>query len=165
MEHQRRRELTLAEKNSIVLLHRANLRGREISERLNIHIRSVYRWIRLSERRGNTENLPRAGTPRKTTPEQDQLIIDTARRQPLSNAVEMRQKTGVPLTIQTYRKRLHEAGIHHRVPATKPFLTERHKEQRMAFALQYYPKDYSFWRYVVFCDEKTFSTTDHGQLD
>ncbi|KAK3895407.1 hypothetical protein Pcinc_000861 [Petrolisthes cinctipes] len=65
---------------------------------------------------------------------------------------------------KTYKKRLHEAGIHHRRPATKPMLTEKHKEERLGFALQYYPMDFLFWSSVIFCDEKTFLSDDHGEL-
>ena len=66
--------------------------------------------------------------------------------------------------VQTVRKRLHEADLHHRTPATKPFLTAANREQRIGFALQYYPEDAEFWKNVVFCDEKTFATDDHGKL-
>ncbi|KAK3894535.1 hypothetical protein Pcinc_001691 [Petrolisthes cinctipes] len=143
---------------------RANNPAREIAGRLNIQIRSVYRWITLNERRGNIENIPRCGAPRRTSREDDDIIVATARRQPLSNAVAMRQMTGIQVGIQTYRKRLHKAGIHHLRPATKVMLTEKHKEERLGFALQYYPMDFSFWSSVIFCDEKTFSSDGHGEL-
>ena len=57
------------------------------------------------------------------------------------------------------KRQLKENDIYHYTPALKPALTSAHKEQRLAFALQYLPKDNEFWRKVIFTDEKTFSTS------
>ena len=163
MNH-RQPHTSLSLRRSIVDLHKANISPREISRQLGVDKRTVYRWICQERQRGNIENLPRSGRPRSTTPHQDQLIIDMARRTPLTNAVTIRKEIQTQVAVQTVRNRLHEAGIHHRIPAEKPFLTAIHQQERLGFALQYYPKDAEFWQQVIFCDEKTFASDDHGSL-
>lgn len=158
-----RRETSACQRETIVALHKANMSAREISRFLSINKRTVLRWIKRYTEAENTENLPRSGAPRRTTKEQDELIIATSQQQPLTNAVAVKMKTGLQIHVQTLRNRLHKAGIHHRTPAAKPQLTKSHKEERLGFALQYYTMADSFWNTVIFCDGKT-SSDDHGQL-
>ena len=165
MDRAQGKETSASQREAIIVLHMADVPAREISRRLAIPKRTVYRWIKLHRERNSIENRPRSGAPRRTTREQDELIIATVQQQPLTNAVAIKQKLELQqIGVQTVRNRLHEAGIHHRIPATKPFLTQQHKEERLGFALQYFSMDESFWNSVVFCDEKTFSSDEHGQL-
>lgn len=159
-----RREISVSQRETIVALHKASIPAREISRLLNINKRTVLRWIKRYTETRNAESLPRSGAPRHTTAEQDELIITTTQQQPLTNAVAVKIKTGLQINVQTLRNRLHSAGIHHRTPAVKPQLTQSHKEERLGFALEYYSMPDSFWNTVIFCDEKTFSSDDHGQL-
>ncbi|KAG7163345.1 putative Transposase-containing protein 4 [Homarus americanus] len=66
-------------------------------------------------------------------------------------------------SAQTVRSRLHEAGIQHRVLAIKERLTEQHLTRRLQFAQQYVGEDLEFWSRVVFTDEKTFASPNHGK--
>ena len=50
-------------------------------------------------------------------------------------------QTGLIVGARTIRNRFHEAGLHHRILATKPFLTHANKEEHLGFALQYYTKE------------------------
>ncbi|KAG7166386.1 Transposable element Tcb1 transposase-like 5 [Homarus americanus] len=64
----------------------------------------------------------------------------------------------------TVRSRLHEVGIQHGVPAKKKQRTEQHRTGRFQFAQQYVGEDLEFWSQVVFTDEKTFASTNHGKI-
>lgn len=88
-----------------------------------------------------------------------------ARQTPLTTAVAaIKREHGLQVDAQTIRNRLHEAKIFHHIPAKKPLMTEKHKEERLGFALQYYSVADDFWKKVIFCDEKTFSTDEHSSL-
>lgn len=76
----------------------------------------------------------------------------------------MREQLGLEVSHRTIRRRLHESGIHHHVPATKGRLEERHVRDRLAFARTYVMRDLNFWARTIFSDEKTFSSTNHGAL-
>lgn len=64
-------------------------------------------------------------------------------------------------SMDTVRRALHAEGVHHRKPAKKPYLTERHKQERLRFARDYLDFD---WNTAVFSDEKTFKSSQKGRL-
>ena len=163
-EFGRRKETTVDQRQTVIDLANANINTKKIAEIMKISKRTVQRWKRRYEETESLENMRRCGAPRHTTREEDALIIDTATENPLTTAVKIKRNTQVNVGVHTVRKRLHEAGLHHRTPATKPFLTHTNREQRLGFALQYLPAEVSFWEKVVFCDEKTFASDDHGPL-
>lgn len=64
-------------------------------------------------------------------------------------------------SARTVRRTLHAEGLHHRTPAKKPFLTQRHKEERLRFAREYLDFD---WETTIFSDEKSFKSCQKGRL-
>lgn len=102
---------------------------------------------------------------RKTrkTPEEDRRISEQARRTPIINAVQIVGQLQLHVSRKTVYKRLHEAGVHHRIPAEKEKLTERHRNGLLVFAQQHVNMDLDYWGRVIFPDEKTFSNTTHGR--
>lgn len=50
------------------------------------------------------------------------------------------------------------------MPAKKERLEEQHRQGRLQFAREHVGKDLDFWGRVIFSDEKTFQSTNHGQL-
>ena len=109
-----------------------------------------------------TAKLPRS---RVTTPEQDAQIIALADgEQAVTNAVDLRQQLQLDVSMRTVSRRLKEAGFRCRVPAKKETMMEEHRAARLRFACQYEDNGLDFWSRVVFADEKTFRSSDHGQL-
>ena len=118
--------------------------------------------------------------PRRTTRQHDDNIIRAAEEDPFTNVVAIRERLQLDVLAMTVRRRLHEAGIHHRVEAgiyhrveagihhrvlpKKESLTEQHRAGRLAFAQRYVGEDLEFWSRVVFTDEKSFSSTSHGRM-
>lgn len=90
-------------------------------------------------------------------------IIAAAEADHHTNAVAIRDSLQLEVSARTVRRRLHEAGIHHRTPALKERLTEQHRAGRLAFAQLYSEQDEDFWRRAIFTDEKSFSSTSHGR--
>lgn len=64
--------------------------------------------------------------------------------------------------MQTVRRRLNEGGLVRHIPARKILLTQAHKDDRIAFCLQYYNFDW-INNIVIFVDEKTFKSDKHGR--
>lgn len=164
MACRRRRETTVDQRQTLINLANANIPTKDIARILNVDRSTVQRWRKRHEETNSLENKRRPGGPRHTTEEEDALIINAATDNPLTTAVRIKASTEVNVGVHTVRKRLHEAGLHHRTPATKPFITETNREERLGFALEYYPVEATFWQQVVFCDEKTFASDDHGRL-
>ncbi|KAK4314977.1 hypothetical protein Pmani_013760 [Petrolisthes manimaculis] len=102
--------------------------------------------------------------PRVTTPEEDVRIRRAPTETRFTTATAIREALNLNVSATTVCRRLHEAGIHHRAPATKERLTAAHRAGRLAFANQYVGHDLDFWSRVVFTDEKTFNSFNHGRL-
>ncbi|KAG7177314.1 putative Transposable element Tc1 transposase-like 18 [Homarus americanus] len=96
--------------------------------------------------------------------EEDAAIIVAIQNNPFSNAGAIREALHLDVCAQTVRSRLLEAGIQRRVSAIKERLTDQHRTGRLQFAQQYVGEDLEFWSRVVFTDEKTFASTNHGKI-
>lgn len=129
-----------------------------ITEKIGVSKRTVERWIKRYKEEGTTKNRHRSGRPRITTVMQDQEIIKTMEVQPVQSAVAVCDKLELECSSRTVVRRLRESGLFARIPATKPVLTGRTKEQRLGFARQYVDMPIDFWQKVIFCDEKVFSS-------
>lgn len=92
---------------------------------------TVYRWLRRWEEEGNLKDEPRPGIARKTTREEDQRIRNAVANNPFSNCVAVREELQLNVSCETVRRRLHEMGHHHRTPAKKLMLTDRHRQLRL----------------------------------
>lgn len=66
-------ETSQATRQIIVTLYREGYSVCAIARRCGVHRNTVHRWLRRQEQSGATNNLPRPGRPRCTTPNQDQV--------------------------------------------------------------------------------------------
>ena len=109
---------------------------------------------------GTAARRPKSGRPKKTTRAEDRRIVLSAKRQRFVSAVTLNRQfertSGVRISDQTLRLRLHAAGLHARRPAIRPRLTAEHRRIRLEFA-----RDHVGWRRqrvrnVLFTDESKF---------
>jgi transposase len=136
----------------------------EVAQHLGIHRHTVRNWKKRFDEENSLKDRPRCGAPRKTTEEQDQAIINEVTENPFTNATQITRSLHLPVTDRTVRRKLHSAGIHHRVPSVKEKLTQGHRDKRLQFATEYAHRDMDFWSRVIFTDEKTFASHNHGRL-
>ena len=66
-------ETTQATRQLMVLLHDEGYSVCDIARRCGVHRNTVHRWLRRHAQSGATNNLPRPGRTRCTTPDQDQV--------------------------------------------------------------------------------------------
>ena len=78
------------------------------------------------------------GRERSTNEVQDRFLVVQARRHRFDNATTLRRAfqnaTGVHISTQTIRNRLHDAGLRSRRPAIRVPLTRYHVQMRLAWA-------------------------------
>ena len=84
-----------------------------------------------SQREKGLMNRRSGAPPRATTAEEDRNIIEMAEGNPHFNAIQIQQALQLCASVNTVRERLHANGIHHRSPAIKDFLTDKHKQSRL----------------------------------
>lgn len=136
--------------------------SREISEMAGVSVSTVNRWIRRWQEEDSVKTKPRSGRPKVTTQEDVNRIMDTIQVHPKLNAVKLTRDLQLPCHPRTTRRRLHENKINCYVTAKKEKLSQSQKECRLGFALQYLTVDESFWKNVIFTDEKNFISVEAG---
>lgn len=91
----------------------------EISRIIGITRQSVQKWVRRWEGGEAIRARPRSGRPRCTTTDENEQIVETARREPVTNAVKITQDLGLACSPETTRKIIKEAGLHIPSPNSK----------------------------------------------
>ncbi|GFV25868.1 transposable element Tcb2 transposase [Trichonephila clavipes] len=96
-----------------------------------------------------------------TTPNQDRFIVLMAQRQRNMNATllqqHLRSATGISVSTQTVRNRLHGIGLYARRQLVCVKLTLRHRRDRREWATEHVNWRRNEWSNVLFSDESHFS--------
>lgn len=80
-------------------------------------------------------------------------ILTQNRRIPLISIIE---KMTEKVCVRTLRKEMKRIGFRNRVAAKKPFLNDKHKADRLAFAKKYQTWKVIDWMNVIWTDESSF---------
>ena len=137
------------------------MRHVNIAEIVAVSQSDVSRIWNKSLETGSVEDRPRSGRERKTTGVQDRYLRITARRNPHHNATRLRRQfqtaTGVQVSTQTIRNRLHEQGLRARRPLKAPPLNPVRKGARVTWARNYSLWTRQQWDTTLFSDETRIS--------
>lgn len=135
---------------------------RAIASELNMNLCTVNRIVRAFRDHGRIEDAPHGRRPRKTTEEQDRMIVEASLRNPLLTAVEIRDSLGLDVAATLVRSRLIKAGLRCKdgcAPYRTVLLSPEEKEERLRFAQEYRSWTADEWvGQVVFTDDTTFRT-------
>ena len=138
----------------------------DVSRRLGVSQSVISRLWRRYRENGLFHARERSGRPRSLSAVQDRYLLTTAQRNRFQTArslsVQLQNATGVRVSTQTVRNRLHAAGLNARRPMLAPRLTARHRQARLAFAQDHMEWRVNDWSNVLFTDESRFcvSTND-----
>lgn len=150
------RSLTTEEKARIVGMHQAGVKGAQIGRELGLAKQTVHDVLKRFKKRGTVESPKPTGRPPKLT-ERDKRslgrLLVQDRRAPLS---EITNQLATDAHIDTVRKAAHKLGFNSRVATRKPFLSDRHLANRLAFAKKYEKWTVADWKRVIWTDESTF---------
>ena len=134
--------------------------SRRVAMAFNTSRQSIDRIRQRYAASGDVKNLRRSGRPRATNRAEDRLITNTTLRNRFTNAPttirQQRGAGGIPVSVQTIRNRLHAAGLKSRVPAKKPYLSQRQRAARLQFARNHVRWNRQQWRTVTFSGESRF---------
>ncbi|XP_062611745.1 uncharacterized protein LOC134273568 [Saccostrea cucullata] len=118
---------------------------------------------RLLERYEETKSVkrrPKSGRPKSTTVRQDRQISLLAKRNRMPSAVSLNRElsaaTGIRMSTQALRNRLHDVGLHARRPAVRPPLTVEHRNRRLQFAQDHINWYHHHIQGVLWTDESRF---------
>lgn len=139
----------------------------EICQRIPCCVRTAKKWIkrwRESGEEGLCDGRRHNHRPRLTTVEQNHDIVrqvDTNPFLPVFDAINALQ---LPISKMTAIRHLHEAHVHCHRPARKIALSQRHREDRVAFALQELMTSPEEWDVTIWTDEKVFCSAVDNRM-
>ncbi|GFV35910.1 transposable element Tcb1 transposase [Trichonephila clavipes] len=133
----------------------------EVSEELGITQSAITRlWQRFQDD-GNVSRCYRTGCPRVTTPNEDQYVAGTAKRNRRSTASDLSRQlsseTGTRVSRQTVYRRLGHIGLRARRPVSCVPLSATHCRLRLIWSRENALWTPQQWSCVVFFDECRFS--------
>ena len=142
---------------------RQELQKKMLLRKLDHHsvqaVRSLRRWFVQT---GSTEDLPRSGRPRVTTPAQDRYILNQHLRNRFLTATATAYVTpgthNPRISAQTVRNRLAENNLRARRPYVGKVLTDRHRRDRLQWADRHTTRQDR--RTILFSDESRFALSN-----
>ena len=106
-----RRYLSDVVKGQIIALHNNGVIPAEISRQIGLRPRTVSSFIERYLERDDHKNQAHLGGPRKSTAEEDQLLLQIIRNNTRLTYSEVRVQVESTLSLSTIRHRLKEEGI------------------------------------------------------
>lgn len=152
--------LTQIQRNQAIGRLEAGESALDVARQFNVHISTIYRLQERYNATQTTDDRPRSGRPRVTTPRQDRQITRHHQRDPFLPASETARDTlgthNRPISSDTVMRRLRSANLQCRRPARRPILQPRHRQARLQWAQDHLNWRQREWRRVIFSDESRF---------
>lgn len=156
-----RKTLSLQEKKIILDNYKEK---KSISTISNIVRRSksvVHRVIARYKNKNTLEASPKTGRPPKTSQREDRIMVRQALSDRFKSATsisrDFNEQTGKNISRKTVSRRLAAAGLHARVPVSKPLISKKNKNSRLKFAHEHVVWTDEQWAKVHFSDESKFN--------
>ena len=151
----RTRILLTDEDKGKILAYLEEMSAEKIAKKMGRDPTTIRRFIAKYQKTGKIENLPQSGRPPALNNYQKNTLLQKAkkeRRKPLHEIVD---DLKLNCSLTTARRILHNNGIRGYIAAKKPFVSEKHAKDRVAWCEKNRNKDLYFWRRVIFSDETT----------
>ena len=133
---------------------------RQVAQRLGVSHSVIIRLRQRFQNTGRTQEQPRSGRPRITTPREDRYIERQALQDRTATANNIRRRlrdaTHTVVSDQTIRNRLHNANLRARRAAIRPRLNDAHRAARREWCTQHVRWTREQWAQVLFTDESRF---------
>lgn len=146
---------------AIVALLQDGRGERYVAQQYHISNSTVHRIFTRFLETGAYTRRPGTGPQRRTNAHDDRFIILQSLRNRRATAVEIRNRLhhvrNTNVSERTVRRRLGEANLTSRRPATGPELLRRHRIARLQFARNHEHWGENEWGRVLFTDESRFS--------
>ena len=140
--------------NDIISLLNENFSLRKIAPKVGVSIATV---SRVSNRLGRRHLTNQGGRPAKLSQQDRRMAMRLVTSGKADNAVQVAQELNTNrndhISAQTVRRTLKNMGMKAVVKKKKPFLSARHKSQRLDFALQHQYWTIDDWKRVIWSDE------------
>lgn len=128
----------------------------QLAKKYKISRNGVVRICKKFATTDAVENIAGRGRKRKTTSREDARIVREVMKNPSASARQVKQSVNINVSVKTIKRRIKDAGLQSFLKRKKPFISDRNKKKRLAFAKKYINKPLAFWENVVWSDESKF---------
>ena len=136
----------------------------DVAAQVGSSVQAIRSLRRRFVQTGSTEDLPRSGRPRVTTPAQDRYILNQHLRNHFLTATATASVTpgthNPRISTQTVQNRLAENNLRARRPYVGTVLTDRHRRDRLQWADRHINWTRQDWRMILFSDESRFALSN-----
>lgn len=134
---------------------------RQLADELGVGRTMVWSALKHYRETGSVSNPVRKLRPRKTTQQEDRMIVRTSKKNPFLTANEildqLQPDMSTTISDSTVRRRLREANLRGCVAKSKPLVSKKNIKARLLFAKQHKDKPLEFWQNVLWSDESKFN--------
>lgn len=145
-------EVSSYDRAKIRELHRNGASARDLAQKYELHLASIYRIIREK-----ADKKKKRGRPTKMTGYQRGLLRLKMRRNPSESANKLAKSSEFPVSASTIRRELKKVGFIHKRIKPRKVLSDIHKQKRREYAISHITWSNTDWARVVFTDEKRWS--------
>lgn len=164
-----RRHLTDVECARVVQMIEDGSSQRQVAAAFGVSHSVVSRVVQRHWETGSYRRRPGGGRPRSTDGRDDRHLRLLVNRNPFQSARRLQRgfqdATGIRLSTQTIRNRLHEVRMNARRPALCPVLTVERRRTRLAWAQEHQGWTLDQWACVLFSDESRFCVDTNDGRD
>lgn len=108
------------------------------------------------------DHRKRNGDLKKTTEEENELLIASVKENPFSSIATTIRKTGINISVHSVIRRLKAEHITLRKVVRKIALTE--EPQKSRFCKTSFKRLQEEWNIVIWMDEKIFASSEEGRM-
>jgi transposase len=150
-------QLSLEKRTRISVLLEEGYTSRQIAFREKVAHSTVIRINQKLKLTGNLQNRPKTGRPRLFNKRYERRIIRYILTGDCSTAVDIQNKLKIheeiDVSAETIRRILKRNGFKSKIKSKKPFLSKKHKRQRLNFAQKYKNWTVEDWKKIIWSDE------------
>lgn len=157
-------ELSIEKRKKVISLHQEHLTFGKIGKQLKIPKGTVQRIVEKWRTTGSVANRQGQGRKRSTTPREDAAIVRKVTINPRLSAPKIAKDVQIDLGInvhpQTIRRRLKSAGLSGEIAKRKPWISEKNRKKRLAWARDKVEWSVADWKKILFSDETKIQLFD-----
>jgi len=141
------------------MLH-GGMQAKDVAAHFGVAASTISRHKGRLNETGYVQDRPRSGIPKKTSAADDRYIVVTSRRNSFMSAPKLTEQfqvtSGIRVSTQTIRNRLHKRGLRGRRPYKEIILTANHARARLNWVTAHRRWTINEWNKLLFTDESRF---------
>ena len=151
-----RRYVTKEVRAMIVGMRIVGLKLSEIALIVERHVPTISRIISSYYEHGSVELPKRSGRPKKLSDCDRRSLVREVKQNRHALLAKIGNTFPNPICLRNLRKEVHDLGLNSCIAVKKPFLSDNHKVERLAFAKEHSHWTLEDWSKVIWTDEASF---------